>query len=468
MHDLGQRTVEINHKNNAKGCERCLSPQLAQRKNEKHKQGEIRDRLGPSDREEKPCAVLRRPNHSAERRIFIHQSHTREFGRCDKAETLHAEDPRTRLRIQEGGLARGRCNQKQRTPSCVLYPRETRWIGIPIQYSRLSSTSSLTATRSTLQIWSVRKKKISSSSRLPTVASSASTLGHTTVRSSTGCARERQFSMKTKRQIRQDVLSRVVANRNSLVPRFVVAAQKQRNLTEDQKRTAQATLRGQLRQHQGLASTRDRSSTFGRKPHTATDADHQLHRKIQRTLEERRTQGAKLDAAGTHIKFLLKHRPVGSPPGRARRDVVLRDNIAVNEDMSNDPRYNRTENQNSDTTERINDREFRQIWTSHTGDKASTIFAGITTHQGTASRSGELVARKDKRRGTQSSEEEERERRRANEHERSGGSGETNHQLHPPKVSGRGTPGSGKEKANGASLSTCLSCDVQRPEKLAS
>ena len=102
---------------------------------------------------------------------------------------------------------------------------------------------------------------------------------------------------------------------------------------------------------------------------------------------------------------------MGSPPGRARRDVVLRDNIAVNEDMSNDPRYNRTENQNSDTTERINDREFRQIWTSHTGDKASTIFAGITTHQGTASRSGELVARKDKRRGTQSSEEEERETR---------------------------------------------------------
>ena len=269
VHDLGQRTVEINHKNNATGCEGCLSPQLAQRKNEKQKQGEIRDKLGPSDREEKPYAVLRRPNHSAERRIFIHQSHTREFGRCDKAETLHAEDPRTRLRIQEGGLARGRCNQKQRTPSCVLHPRETRWIGIPIQYSRLSSTSSLTATRSTLQIWSVRKKKIQV---LPDSQRLRPLLRHWDIPTSAaalGVQENGNFNEDEKTDSPRCPLQS--GGKQKFIGTTICrcgAEIKEPNRIS--KKNSSSHARGQLRQHQGLASTRDHSSTFARKPHTAT------------------------------------------------------------------------------------------------------------------------------------------------------------------------------------------------------
>ena len=164
-------------------------------KNEKHKQGEIRDKLGPSDREENPTPssedqITEQNVESLSIRAIqgdsgdaIKPKHfTQKIlaqGCASKKEVLHVEDA-----------------IKNRGPQAVYFTLVNPLVRIPIEYSRLSSTSSLTATRSTLQIWSVRKKKNSSSSRLPTVASSASTLGHTTVRSSTGCARERQFQRR--------------------------------------------------------------------------------------------------------------------------------------------------------------------------------------------------------------------------------------------------------------------------------
>ena len=159
---------------------------------------------------------------------------------------------------------------------------------------------------------------------------------------------------------------------------------------------------------------------------------------------------------------------MGSPPGRARRDVVLRDHIAVNEDMSNDPRYNRTE------AKTVTRRSGSTIVKSDKSGQATqaTGIHNIRWHHNSSGDSLTLGGTRCKKRQTKKNPvllgRREREETRQRTRTRSGRSGETNHKLHPPQVSGRGTPGSGKEKANGASLSTCLSCDVQGLEKLAS
>ena len=48
--------------------------------------------------------------------------------------------------------------------------------------------------------------------------------------------------------------------------------------------------------------------------------------------------------------------------------------------------------------DRFNDQHCRQIWTSHKGNKESRALARITTHQGTVSGSGNVVAGRDKTR----------------------------------------------------------------------
>ena len=88
---------------------------------------------------------------------------------------------------------------------------------------------------------------------------------------------------------------------------------------------------------------------------------------------------------------------------KARR--VLWDDIAVNEEKSDDPRYNRT----------------KVARTSHQANKDSRVLARVTTHQGTVSRSGKLVPGRAERKGrTCSSMEEGGKRRHANLHGRRG------------------------------------------------
>ena len=61
-------------------------------------------------------------------------------------------------------------------------------------------------------------------------------------------------------------------------------------------------------------------------------------------------KGVESDAAGAQIKISFSRRPVGSTPDhsqftshrKTRRDAVLWNDVAVNEDKPNDPRYNRT------------------------------------------------------------------------------------------------------------------------------
>ena len=53
----------------------------------------------------------------------------------------------------------------------------------------------------------------------------------------------------------------------------------------------------------------------------------------------------------------------------------------MNEDKSNDRRYKAHKRRKSGTLERFKDRECRQIWTNHKGNKESTVFARITRHQ---------------------------------------------------------------------------------------
>ena len=125
---------------------------------------------------------------------------------------------------------------------------------------------------------------------------------------------------------------------------------------------------------------------------------------------------------------------------KTRRDVVLWDHIAMNEES-------RTIQGTfaHGIVERSKDRQLRLIWTSHKGKTGSRGFARITTCQATVSRSEILVAGEDKGRRTFSSLEEDGRRKthtRQRTRTRSGGSGEANHNIHP-EVPGRRAFGSG-------------------------
>ena len=114
-------------------------------------------------------------------------------------------------------------------------------------------------------------------------------------------------------------------------------------------KTMSSRTRGRLRPNQGSVSTRDRSSTISRKPYGCS-ADQPLYEKAREQWKKAVRKAVNCDAAGTISKCLAIrdrwdqyqiYRAILQAAGRKGRDVVLWDDIAVNEDRSNDPRHYR-------------------------------------------------------------------------------------------------------------------------------
>ena len=228
-------------------------------------------------------------------RIFIHQSIQGNSG-----DAISRNTSRRRSSHKAAHPRRRPCTWKMQSktedPSCVLHPRETRWIGIPIQYSRLSSTSSLTATRSTLQIWSVRKKENSSSSRLPTLRPLLRHWDIPTSAAALGVQENGNFNEDEKTDSPRCPLQS--GGKQKFIGTTICrcgAEIKEPNRIS--KKNSSSHARGPLRQHQGLAQLEIIPQRLRGNPTRLQRRSPTAQENPRETLEERRTQGAKLDAA---------------------------------------------------------------------------------------------------------------------------------------------------------------------------
>ena len=119
--------------------------------------------------------------------------------------------------------------------------------------------------------------------------------------------------------------------------------------------------------------------------HHGYSADEQLFGKARKHWKEAVQHGLKreMQQARWDQDQIYPNQSAKLRKNKARRGVVLWDDIAVNEDTSNDPRYSRTVAEiYALCLERFKDRKYRQIWTSHKGTQEPRVFACITPRQG--------------------------------------------------------------------------------------
>ena len=112
------------------GIHNMASTTKSSASHQNRRQGVIREVLGPSDRDWKPCRTFGKTFQNTARGTFENQSYTRTLGRCFTAELLHAEGPRKGYAnaIEEGGSVR--FNQNKTAKQCTS-TSSARWTGIP-------------------------------------------------------------------------------------------------------------------------------------------------------------------------------------------------------------------------------------------------------------------------------------------------------------------------------------------------